>query len=272
MTTELMLIGIKYQTILNRWLGSFPIEFDFTVNEYKFNGNPRRLKFYYFSILLTFVMAVGPANGAILVHFFIKPIEGLTMAAIVILILMTFAAIFALIGLPIDFVLGGRNGVMSVNSLLHLMGHLRSKDPPKQPVKYEIGLRGKLKKARDLLRDEEDELDLIGVVMVYTATFSAWFPHLCSIIAILLDMEPLKHFAVGVFGGKFVNVLESRLLIGTVSLITISVGVGTAVRLIQTFVVLFMVTLQFYLKILRKLEKVFRATRTKEQFETLHME
>jgi hypothetical protein len=272
MTTELMLIGIKYQSILNRWLGSFPIEFDFTVNEYKFNRNPRRLKFYYFSILLGLVMGLGTANGAILINFFIRPIEGLTMVAIALYIMLTFGAFFVLIGLPLFLVFGGRSSVMSVNPLLHLMAHLRSKDPPKQPVNYELGLRGNIRKAKDLLRDPEGHLDLIGVVMVYVATFSAWFPAFVSILAILLDMEPLKYFAVGVFGGKIVNRLESRLLIGTVSVITLSVPIGVGIRLLQTLAVLFIVTLQFYLKILRKIENIFQTTRTKEQFETLHME
>jgi hypothetical protein len=272
MTTELMLIGIKYQTIVNRWLGSFPIEFDFTVKEYKFNGNPRRLNLYYFTILFSFVMGYGPSNGAILVHFLIRPIVGFTMATIVMFIIVQFAGIVSLIGIPIYLFFGGRSSAMSVNPLFHLMSHLRSKDPPKQPVKYEVGLWGKFKKAKDLLWDEEDHWDLIGGVMVCAATFSALLPLRFSIITILIDMEPLKHFAVGVLGGKFVNILESRLLIGTVSLITLSVGMGSALRLTNIFVVLFMVTLQFYLKILRKIEKVFQATRTREQFETLHME
>jgi ABC-type multidrug transport system fused ATPase/permease subunit len=275
MTTELMLIGMKYQAILNRWIGSFPIVYDYNINEYKFDRDPRHMKFYYFCIVvIMIVMSVGCIYGMALIHFFIRPVEGLSMAYIVIYLMMSLVGIFLTMGVPPCLVLFGKDAVMSINALIKLFAHLKSKKKksPKQPVKYKVGLRGHIQKAKDLSRDDDGNWDLMGAAMVVFASFSAWFPPFFGILATVVDMEVLKYFALAVFGGKFVNRLGIRLLISVMSFIIMTLDAAIGVRLVQVIIILYIITLQFYLRILHKLEKMFGEARSKAQFEKVHME
>jgi len=78
MTTPLIWTVIKYQTVLNEYLGSFPIKWDQKTTRFKLETNPRNLKLYYL-ITIVFIMTVnlGACNLNLLLRY-LKPMKEFT--------------------------------------------------------------------------------------------------------------------------------------------------------------------------------------------------
>jgi hypothetical protein len=271
MTSELMLIGMKYQAIFNQWLGSFLVEYDYTVCQYSFKNNLSQLKRYCFNNLLS-LAAGGMVFGSIIIHLFICPLEGFTALLIPIYIIVLLAIIFLVVLIPFSLIVKGKEPVMSVNALIFLLKYFRSMEPRKKPKRYKSGLEGFIQKAKDLTKNESNRFDVMGATIFFIASYSLWLPPFFTAFTVAANMDPLMILMTAALGSKTMSSWGPYLVTLVVSLINLIIVVGFAVRVFQVIVVLYIITLQFYLKIQEIIQKMFEKSRNKGDFERLHVE
>jgi hypothetical protein len=269
MTTELMLLGMKYQEIFIRWQGSFSLEYDYKLHRYSFKNHPRQLKAYSF-LILEGIASFGVLFSIVGTHLFIRPVEGFTALHIPMYILILLACLFVFILAPVSFVFVGKDSVMSINALTLLFEQLKS-EKQEPPRKAQPGLKGFILKAKDLMKNETGNWDVLGGTILFLASYTLWVPPLMVGLAIALNMEPIMMFMGIVLGANKVEsnwgIYLATLAAGFVNDI-LMIAFGT--RMILAIVPLYVIALQFYIKIQRIIMARFQNSKSVTDFEKLH--
>jgi hypothetical protein len=269
MTTPLMLIGMKYQTTLNSWLGAFPIEFNDKTRQYTYKIHPRDLKFYYFSVIyLLSSVNIGSALLVCFIHFFIHPVKGLTTTHIVLFGFLGGGLSFV-VGIAIGVILFGSDSCLAINALLTTLENTWGR--PLRKKRYPQTISGYVKRMKDLSRKENGSLDMIGIAIVYFASYSVWFPPFIFIASGILDLSPMTFLAREVFGHKFMSYWKPRFLSTVGTMIVIAINSAQTIRLIQVIVIMFIIPVQIYLKIFEKVITQFEKATTTLHHDKIHM-
>jgi hypothetical protein len=264
MTTPLILMGMTYQTKLNRWLGAFPLEFNEKTRQYAYKIHPRDLKFYYFSVLyLLSHVNIGSIMMVFFIHFVIHPVKGLTTTHLVLFGFLGGGLSFV-VGIAIALVLFGREGTMCLNAELVLLESLRG--PPRKKRRYPQTTSGYIKKMKDLSRKENGSLDILGMAMVYFDSYSVWFPPIIGFAGGILDLNPMLFLAKEFLGYKFMSYWKPRLLVSLGTMIVVGINTAQTIRLIQVIVIMFIISGHTFLEILNKIDNQFNAAKTTKEY------
>jgi len=271
MTTQLMLLGMKYQQQFNNWLGSFPIEWNDSTQQYTYKRHWKKLKFYYFNVVvLLYGVNVGSTFFILLIRMFKShPQFGMEHW---ILFFLLLALMGFVVGIAIAVFLLGQNGVLALNALIVHFRNLRIIQCPQRarPKKYKSDFKGILKRLNDLCHEENGSVDVLGIAIMYFVSYSLWFHYLTSFGAIFLDVNPMRHIGFELFGDVAMRKLKTRFYIGLFSFIVLVFNTAQSTRLIQVIVILFVIPLQFYLKIMGILDNMYNECKTIGAYEKHH--
>jgi hypothetical protein len=268
-----MLIGMKYQARFNHCLGSFPLEYDYSIPipQYKCKRTVKQLKSYFFCLLVSLI-GISMINVSIIIHIFIRPVANFTEMHIPLYTLVTFVELFLLVVCPVIIFLMGTDAVMSINALIVLFRHLQNiLDPPKEPKQYNLSL---VQKVKGLAREDNGSLDVTGGIMVIFASYSVWCPPMFSVIAMSVNMGPVKTFGMALFGSNIMSDTRVYSVTLIADLLILMIMIGISVRIVQAIIVCCVVTLQFYIKIQNRVQNMLPRARAgnPRDFENLHAE
>jgi len=256
---------MKYQQKFNTWLGPFPIEFDYTSQLYTYKRDFFQLKFYYFIVFASLYIVNVTSTFFLLVLRLFYPDPMFKNEHFIIFFFILIVMGF-LVAIAISIFLYGKIGVQTLNALMVQFRNLNKILKPNKPCKKfkkPIGIRQQIKQ---LCYEENGSLDILGIAILYFATYSLWFHYMVAFGALVFDVNPMRHFAHALLGNKFMNQFKVRVLGGLFYFIVLFFNTSTGVRLCQVIVNLFVIPLQFKLKIIRLLNELYARCDSEQKY------